>query len=82
MLLKKLIKNIPKEKEDVVISGLSANSKEIKKNYIFFAIKGRKLNGEKFIDNAIDNGASVIICSKNCKIKKKGRNFLLIKKKT
>jgi murE/murF fusion protein len=81
MLLKKLIKNIPKEKEDVVISGLSANSKEIKKNYIFFAIKGRKLNGEKFIDNAIDNGASVIICSKNCKIKKKGRNFLLIKKK-
>ena len=70
-VVKKLIKNIPKEKEEVVISGLSTNSKEIKKNYIFFAIKGSKFNGEKFIDNAINNGASVIVCSKNCKIKKK-----------
>ena len=34
-VVKKLIKNIPKEKEEVVISGLSTNSKEIKK-IIFF----------------------------------------------
>ena len=42
MLLKNLIKNIPENKKDFFISGISTNSKEIKKNYIFFAIKGNK----------------------------------------
>ena len=69
MLLKNLIKNISKDKEKYNISGLSTNSKEVKKNYIFFAIKGNKLNGEKFIKEAINKGASVIICSKNVKLK-------------
>jgi murE/murF fusion protein len=68
MLLKNLIKNIPKDKKNTIVSGLSANSKEIKKNYIFFAIKGNKINGEKFIKDAIIKGASVIVCSKNYKI--------------
>ena len=68
MLLKKLIKGIPKSKENIIVSGLSSNSKEIKKNYIFFAIKGSKENGEKFIKDAIDRGASVVVCSKNNKI--------------
>ncbi len=77
MLLKNLIKNIPKEKKNISISGLSSNSNEIKKNYIFFAIRGNKFNGEKFIGSAIKRGASVIVCSKNCKIKSK--NSLIIK---
>ena len=79
MLLKNLIKDIPKEKKNITITGLSTNSKKIKKNYIFFAIKGNKLNGEKFIKNAINNGAAVVVCSKSCKIKFK--NALFIKKK-
>ncbi len=77
MLLKNLIKDISKNKKNIVISGISTNSNEIKKNYIFFAIKGNKLNGEKFIKDAIYKGASVIICSKSCKIKDK--NTLIIK---
>ena len=79
MLLKNLIKDIPKEKKYINISGLSTNSKEIKKNYIFFAIKGNKLNGENFIKDAIKNGASVVVCSKKCKIKDK--DILFIRKK-
>ena len=71
MLLKNLIKNIPENKKDIFISGISTNSKEIKKNYIFFAIKGNKINGEKFIPEAIQNGATVVVCSKACKIKTK-----------
>ena len=67
MLLKNLIKNISNNKKNIVISGLSTNSKEIKKNYIFFAIKGNKFNGENFIQEAINKGASVIISSKKCK---------------
>ena len=71
MLLKNLIKNISKDKKNIIIAGLSTNSKEIKKNYIFFAIRGTKQNGEHFIKDAINKGASVIICENNCKIKNK-----------
>ncbi len=77
MLLKNLIRNISKNKKNFTISGLSTNSKEIKKNYIFFAIKGNKTNGEKFIKEAIIKGASVVVCSKSCKIKDK--KILIIK---
>ena len=69
MFLKNLIKNLPKGKKKIQINGFAVNSKKIKKGYIFFAIKGHKLNGEKFINEAIRNGARVIICSKNCKYK-------------
>ena len=77
MLLKNLIKNISKDKKNIIISGLSSNSNQIKKNYIFFAIRGNKGNGEKFINDAIKKGASVIICSKKCKISSK--KILIIK---
>ena len=69
MLLKNLIKKIPKNKRNIFVSGLSTNSKNIRKNYIFFAIKGNKINGEKFIKEAIKKGASVIVCSKSYKFK-------------
>ena len=71
MLLKTLIKNLPKEKKKIKVKGLATNSKKVKKGYIFFAIKGNRLNGEKFINEATKKGASVIICSKNCKYKNK-----------
>ena len=71
MLLKNLIKGISKDKENISISGITSNSNEVKKNFIFFAIKGNKLNGEKFIKDAIQKGASVIICSQNCNFKDK-----------
>ena len=79
MLLKKLIRNIPRDKKKLIISGISTNSKKVKKNFIFFAIKGNKLNGEKFISEAVNKGACVIVCSNNSKIKRK--DVLIIKKK-
>ena len=39
MLLKNLIKDISKENGIIKISGLSTNSKEIKKNFIFLLLK-------------------------------------------
>ncbi len=78
MLLKNLIKNIPKYQKNIFISGLSIDSKKVKKNNIFFAIKGNKENGEKFIDAAIRKGASVIISSVENKLK--DRKITQIKK--
>jgi len=79
MLLKNLISFIPEEKKKIKITGLSTNSKDVKRGNIFFAIKGNNSNGEKFIKEAINNGASVIISSKNFKYK--NNKILIIKKK-
>ncbi len=79
MLLKNLIKEIPFNKRNISVKGISSNSNSTKKNYIFFAIKGKKENGENFIKQAIKKGASVIICSNKCKFKDK--NIIVIKKK-
>ena len=78
MLLKNLIKEIPFNKRNISVKGISSNSNSTKKNYIFFAIKGKKENGENFIKQAIKKGASVIICSNKCKFKDK--SILVIKK--
>ena len=71
MLLQKITKNLPKEKKKLKIYGISNNSKKIKKGYIFFAIKGKNFNGEKYIDEAIKKGAIAVVCAKNCKYKQK-----------
>ena len=42
-------------------SGLSFNSLSCKKNNIFFAIKGNKKDGNRYINNAIKRGAKTII---------------------
>ena len=79
MLLKNLINNLPKKKKKITITGLATNSKDVKKGYIFFAIKGKSSNGEKFIKEAIHKGASVIICSK--KVNYKSKKIFTIRKK-
>ena len=46
---------------DVLIDKISLNSKENDENWCFFAIKGEKFNGNDFIDQAITNGATLIV---------------------
>ncbi len=79
MLLKNLIKNYPKNLKNLNIKGLALNSKEVKTGYIFFAIKGKKFNGENYITQAINNGASLIVCSKSCNFKNKKINTIKTK---
>ena len=43
------------------INGIAYNSKLIKENYLFVAIKGLKDDGHKYIESAIQNKASIII---------------------
>ena len=71
MLLKNLINNPPKNFEKLNVKGLAINSKHVKKNFIFFALKGNNLNGENFINEAVKNGAALIICSKKSKFRSK-----------
>ena len=79
MLLKKIIKNLPISIQKINIQGLSMDSRQIKKNYLFFAVKGAKYNGEDYIANVIRKGAKVVVCGTNCKVKNK--KILIIKVK-
>ena len=59
--LKDKFKNIAKYLKEVEIEGISNNSKNIKKNFIFFAFSGNKTNGNLYITEARKNGAKIII---------------------
>ena len=79
MLLKKIIKNLANDIQDINIKGLSLDSRQIKKNYLFFATKGTKYNGEDYIFSAIRKGAGAIVCHKDCKIRNKKIPIIKIK---
>ncbi|MDC0093176.1 UDP-N-acetylmuramoyl-L-alanyl-D-glutamate--2,6-diaminopimelate ligase [Alphaproteobacteria bacterium] len=61
----KTLNNIFKDKKSLKmnypIKGVSSNSKEIKKDYIFVALKGQKFDGSNFITEARKNGAVLIL---------------------
>ncbi|MDR2287048.1 MAG: UDP-N-acetylmuramoyl-L-alanyl-D-glutamate--2,6-diaminopimelate ligase [Prevotellaceae bacterium] len=48
--------------DDIDISGLSFDSRNISLNFMFFAITGAKVDGHSFIDAAIANGAKAVVC--------------------
>ena len=43
------------------VNGITSNSKQVQSGYIFIAIKGKKLNGENFIQEAKNKGAFLIL---------------------
>ena len=64
MLLGNYFTNIDSSKKKIFFSGISFNSKDIKKDNIFFAIKGNNFDGNKFISIAIKKGSKIIISEK------------------
>lgn len=52
-------------KDDIFFKDIKDDSRLVKKNDLFFAIKGDNFDGEKYISEAIDNGASFIISKRN-----------------
>ena len=64
MLLGNYFTNIDNSKKKIFFSGISFNSKDIKRDNIFFAIKGNHFDGNKFISIAIKKGSKIIISEK------------------
>lgn len=52
---------IPEACIDFNVKGLSQDSRNISEGYIFFSIRGSKTDGLKYVNQAIDNGASLIL---------------------
>ena len=61
MIIGNFIKRIELKNKNHYFSGICFNSLKCKKDNIFFAIKGNKINGNKFINHAIQKGAKIII---------------------
>jgi MurE/MurF fusion protein len=76
MLLKDYIHDVGKKNGEIFFSGISFNSSKVKKNNIFFAIKGTKIDGNNFIKEAIKKGAKIIV-TENKIIKRKKKILFL-----
>lgn len=59
MLLTDLFENVP----EIEVKGLMADSRKKRPESIFFCIRGMMFDGHKFIDQAIEHGAIVIVHS-------------------
>lgn len=53
---------------DKEISGISYDSRKIKKSFLFVAIPGFKKNGHDFVCDAVKNGASVVVSQRKIKL--------------
>ena len=76
-LLKKIFNN---NIENVNYAGVSINTKTIKRNDLFFAIRGKKIDSHKFVRQAIKKGAVRSIVSK--KIEQLPKNKIIKVKNT
>lgn len=54
---------------ELEIKGLESNSKKVKKNYLFIAIKGFDVDGHQYISDAIKKGAIAVIIEEGCDLK-------------
>ena len=55
---------------EIEIEGLESNSKNVKKGYLFVAIKGFSTDGHQYVESAIENGATAIMIEEGCDLKK------------
>lgn len=73
MKLKELLIGIDNYKikgdEEIEISGIENNSKKVKPNSVFVAIKGFDFDGHKYVEEAIENGAIVLVLDMNADLK-------------
>ena len=49
--------NCPEHLTNLDVKGITSNSKEVKDGYIFFCLEGTKLDGHRYIDDALMRGA-------------------------
>ena len=77
MYLKDYFFNVDKKFGKTFFSGVSSNSSLVKKDSIFFAIKGNSFDGNDFIKDAIKKGARIIFSEK--KIEYRKENIIYIK---
>lgn len=62
MKLSELLKNFDvKNRREVDIKGITHDSRKVKKDYLFVALKGEKIDGHRFVKDAEERGASAFV---------------------
>ena len=79
MYLKDYIPNIEKKFKNFFFSDISFDSSKVKKNNIFFAIKGNNIDGNDFVSDAIKKGSKIIVTEKEVKKFKNGILYIRTK---
>ncbi|WP_239501265.1 Mur ligase domain-containing protein, partial [Streptococcus pneumoniae] len=46
---------------EIIVSGLSVDSRQVAPGHVFFALAGAKTDGSRFIDQAVSKGAVAIV---------------------
>ena len=59
------------------VQGIDSDSRNIKSGYMFIAVKGTVVDGHKFIDKAIEQGAIAIVCEDIPEIQKQGVTYIV-----
>ena len=59
-----------KSKKNIKFKNISIDTRTIKKDSLFIALKGENFNGNKFIEKAFSSGAIAVLCSDKSYIKK------------
>jgi len=69
MQLRKIVQNLPEATVegplDREVAGIAYDSRRITPGMLFVAIPGRQTDGHEYISNAIERGASAVICERN-----------------
>jgi len=55
---------------EVEIEGIESDSNKIKDRFMFVAIKGMDADGHEYINDAMENGATVVMIEEGCDLKK------------
>ncbi len=63
---------------DTLITSIAYDSREVKKNGLFFALKGVHADGHHFIDKALDAGAAAIIHSEPLSVRRDGITYIRV----
>jgi UDP-N-acetylmuramoyl-L-alanyl-D-glutamate--2,6-diaminopimelate ligase len=63
---------------DKDISGLHFDSRQVKKGFLFVAVKGLTVDGHHYIANAEKSGAEAVVCEKMPESRNNGTSYLVV----
>jgi UDP-N-acetylmuramoyl-L-alanyl-D-glutamate--2,6-diaminopimelate ligase len=60
------------------VSAIQFDSRKVEQGHLFVAIRGTQVDGHNYIQNAVENGARVVICEKLPELKQGNVNYIKV----
>lgn len=64
---------------DVVVSGVQIDSRKVSHRSVFVAVKGSAVDGHRFIEKAVEQGAVAVVCEEKPEQQKEGITYVQVK---